>query len=73
MASSSGRYFSTRALDLQLPLDVDVHRAGRITVRIFHNLLLVRRGRVASIDSAQNYARRGAAAAEKSEHTLKRF
>src|SRR5206468_11938078 len=69
----NGRYFSTRRLDLQLPLDVDVHRAGRFTVRIFHNPFFVRRGRLASINSAQNYARRGAAVAEQSEHTPKRF
>src|SRR5437867_4457407 len=71
--NNRGRYFSTRALDLQLPLYVDIHRAARIAVCIFHNPLFVRRGRLASIDSAPNYARRGAAAAEKSEHTFKRF
>src|SRR5439155_20089414 len=69
----SRRYFSTRALDLQLPLNVDIHRADRSAVCIFHNPLFVRRGCLASIDSAPNYARRGAAAAEKSEHTFISF
>jgi len=67
------RYFSTRAFDLQLALNVALDRADRDNIVVFSSDFPIASRGMASIGTSQDLPRRRTASSEKSWHVFERF